>query len=303
MTDLRNLKKKGIFSRQSTFDAKNQNALDSLLRQQLPVLVQFKTSLAVTQTKSLPADSHRIILDTKFIPDGIEDGAILGKQTTIMAVWKKGNNVFIFRDDNLYKVDTEPEIEIEVSKTKITINNKVPHSTSIKPLLTESALSSMLKNNTPMFLDCVNIVDKTILTKDLLRTACLYGPAECVGQVLDKSGINVETVIAGITWTPLQWAAMNGREDVVSLLVQQYGAHLDSNVGDVYDYTPLGWAIGSNHLATVQCLVELGAGRGVVQGVPSVASMKLLSGSIVNPGVDNREEIYNYLRSKGIQWW
>merc|ERR1712142_1018030 len=100
-------------------------------------------------------------------------------------------------------------------------------------------------------------------------------------------GIDVETRIGYYTWTPLQYAAANGREDVVSLLVQQYGAHLDNNGGG--DFTPLGLAIGSNHLATVQCLVELGAGKGEKVAVPPVGIMKLVSSDIVNPGVDNRE--------------
>ena len=86
----------------------------------------------------------------------------------------------------------------------------------------------------------------------------------------------METKIGDYLMTPLKYAAVNGREDVVSLLVQQYGAHLD-NKGGLGGCTPLGWAIGSNHLATVQCLVELGAGRDEKVVVYSAASY------IVNP--------------------
>ena len=52
----------------------------------------------------------------------------------------------------------------------------------------------------------------------------------------------------------------------------------------------------------VQCLVELGAGRRKRVLVPSGDGMDDRE-YVNNHGVDDREEIYNYLRSEGIQFY
>jgi ankyrin repeat protein len=57
--------------------------------------------------------------------------------------------------------------------------------------------------------------------------------------------------------TPLSWAARNGHEAVVKLLLEK-GAELETK--DVYyDQTPLSWAARNGQEAVVKLLLEKGA--------------------------------------------
>ncbi|KAK5635619.1 hypothetical protein RRF57_011331 [Xylaria bambusicola] len=56
--------------------------------------------------------------------------------------------------------------------------------------------------------------------------------------------------------TPLSWAARNGHEEIVQLLVEK-GADIESK--DSIGRTPLLWAAEEGHQEIVQLLVEKGA--------------------------------------------
>ena len=68
--------------------------------------------------------------------------------------------------------------------------------------------------------------------------------------------IDLETKDKEYGQTPLSWAAGNGHEAVVKLLLEK-GAGLETK--DKYGQTPLSWAAGNGHEAVVKLLLEKGA--------------------------------------------
>jgi len=58
-------------------------------------------------------------------------------------------------------------------------------------------------------------------------------------------------------WAPLHWAARNGHEDIVKLLIDK-GATIDIRT-PISDSTPLHWAIYFRHEAIVSLLIDTGA--------------------------------------------
>jgi hypothetical protein len=83
---------------------------------------------------------------------------------------------------------------------------------------------------------------------------------EAVVKLLLEKGAELET--KGIKdkffgMTPLAWAAGNGHEAVVKLLLEK-GAELETKSGS-FGRTPLAWAAGNGHEAVVKLLLEKGA--------------------------------------------
>ena len=92
--------------------------------------MQLKTTLATMQKDPVPQNVSRVIIDPSFVPVGMEDAAILGKESTSLAVWRKDNAVFINIADKLYTYSVsggEGEMVVDIfTDNKIRINNKFP---------------------------------------------------------------------------------------------------------------------------------------------------------------------------------
>ncbi|RYP60841.1 hypothetical protein DL770_009919 [Monosporascus sp. CRB-9-2] len=78
---------------------------------------------------------------------------------------------------------------------------------------------------------------------------------ELVVRLLVEKGADIEAK-DGYGRTPLSWAAGNGHEAVVRMLVEK-GADIEAKDG--YGQTPLSWAAGNGHEAVMGMLVEKGA--------------------------------------------
>jgi hypothetical protein len=88
-----------------------------------------------------------------------------------------------------------------------------------------------------------------------VHLAAYFGLREAIMALL-KSGHDLD-VKDTYNQTPLSWAARNGYEAVVKLLLEK-GAELESK-DNRYGQTPLSWAAGSGHEAVVKLLLEKGA--------------------------------------------
>jgi hypothetical protein len=90
-----------------------------------------------------------------------------------------------------------------------------------------------------------------------LALASYLGLSEVVQDMLvkEKPDIYLEKVNE-YGRTPLSWAARQGREAVVKLLLEK-GAEIEAK--DEYGRTPLSWAAGQGHEAVVKLLLEKGA--------------------------------------------
>jgi ankyrin repeat protein len=91
------------------------------------------------------------------------------------------------------------------------------------------------------------------------RTPLLWAAAnghEAVVKLLVEKGAELECKDKNYGQTPLSWAAANGHEAVVKLLVEK-GAELECK--DKYGRTPLSWVAANGHEAVVKLLVEKGA--------------------------------------------
>ena len=72
--------------------------------------------------------------------------------------------------------------------------------------------------------------------------------------------------------TPLSWAARNGHEAVVKLLLEK-ATDVGSN-GSAYDQTPLWWAAENGHEAAVKLLLEKAVDMDFVEAVLSLATAR-----------------------------
>ncbi|KAK8923034.1 Ankyrin repeat domain-containing protein 50 [Metarhizium anisopliae] len=80
---------------------------------------------------------------------------------------------------------------------------------------------------------------------------------EAVVKLLIEKGANTETTESYYGQTPLLWAARNGHKAVVKLLIEK-GANIETTES-YYGQTPLFWAAGNGHEAVVKLLLENGA--------------------------------------------
>ncbi|KAI9695778.1 MAG: hypothetical protein M1820_008451 [Bogoriella megaspora] len=93
-----------------------------------------------------------------------------------------------------------------------------------------------------------------------LHMACYLGIEPWVQSILPKKGW-FSRIYSSVDSkdnddrTPLPWAARNGHEGVVSLLIQ-HGAYPDTQ--DRLGWTPLSWAVWNGHMAVVKLLLDTG---------------------------------------------
>ena len=221
-----------------------------------------------------------MVISLRFVPQGLEDATLHAKKDFIVALWKQENQIHICFGGKvcvhpITDEDLEVEITVYTSELKVTIDGQEKDSTSITPALTETALTEIIKSrNMPMFYHVANYVN--YVGQRLLRTACEFGPANCVDFVLEKSQIDADSWYNPLdpdSFTPLFSAAANGHDDIVKLLVEKF--HTDVNKGKMLfpGQCALSYAILNNHIRTVKTLVQLGA----VNPKAGVA-MKILQG-------------------------
>ena len=126
---------------------------------------------------------------------------------------------------------------------------------------------------------------------DLIYIACQYGHLALVREIMDTRRVEVDKVTK-YGWKPLDIAVVNGRTEVVTLLVKTY--HANINIGR--QYSPLENAIEGGHLDTVKEMIQLGAQKaGKVDYLKSSARLVVNQGELVNPG-NEYQQISDHLR-------
>ena len=86
-----------------------------------------------------------------------------------------------------------------------------------------------------------------------LSWAAQNGHEAVVKLLVDKEGVDPDSE-DNYDQTPLWWAAHNGHEAVVKLLLDMEGVDPDSE--DIYGLTPLSWAAHNGHEAVVKLLLD-----------------------------------------------
>ncbi|TEY39703.1 hypothetical protein BOTCAL_0453g00070 [Botryotinia calthae] len=91
-----------------------------------------------------------------------------------------------------------------------------------------------------------------------------FGLEEIVKMLLEK-GADIESKDSNYNQTPLSWAAKNGHDEVVKLLLEKVvklllekGADIESKDSE-YNQTPLSWATRNRHNIIMKLLLEKGA--------------------------------------------
>ncbi|KAF3905954.1 Ankyrin-3 [Orbilia brochopaga] len=90
-----------------------------------------------------------------------------------------------------------------------------------------------------------------------LHLAALFGLRECAARLLSTEGQGSASYSSG-RWTPLQLAALYGRDSTTKLLLDD-GADVECRELERSDRTPLLWAAYFGHLAVVKLLLDYGA--------------------------------------------
>ena len=135
---------------------------------------------------------------------------------------------------------------------------------------------------------------------DLIYLACQFGHLSLVRAIMDTGRVEVDNVTK-YGWTPLEIAAVNGRTDIVKLLVTTYKADVNLD----RKYTPLENAIEGGHLDTVKVMLELGAkySQGILAGkvdyLKSSAKLVYHQEELINRGNDH-DRIAAFLMDSGM---
>ncbi|KAI1158830.1 hypothetical protein F5B18DRAFT_65083 [Nemania serpens] len=139
--------------------------------------------------------------------------------------------------------------------------------------LAASLLYILAENNYARLIDSINWHDTQVHNHEERHVYPLFAALakshrEAVRALLQLQNGLVESdrIIAKISFgknfkirkrqTPLSWAAENGHQEIVQLLIER-GADIESKGS--YGQTPLSWAAGNGHQQIVQLLIERGA--------------------------------------------
>ena len=135
---------------------------------------------------------------------------------------------------------------------------------------------------------------------DLIYLACQFGHLSLVKDIMNTGIVDVDKVTK-YGWTPLEIAAVNGRTEVVRLLVKTYKADINLD----RQFTPLENAIEGGHLDTVKEMVELKAGysKGILMGrieyLESSAKLVFHQEELINRG-NEYKDISDFLLQRGM---
>ena len=133
--------------------------------------------------------------------------------------------------------------------------------------------------------------------------ACQHGHLDMTKIIMNTGVVEVDKATK-YGWTPLEIAALNGRTELVKLLVQNFGANPNFSSGQ---HCPLEYAIEGGHLDTVKEMVSMGARQKErtkkdifgnaeykVEYLRSASRLVVQEGELINPGTEY-EEIENFL--------
>ena len=309
-----------MFSRQKTYDADNQDALDILLRwlekefnsneiinilifrQMVPILLDFEPNLSIANNPTGPAGAHKIVLHGTYIPQGISDAVQIGGDDTSLAIWKDTERLYVFYHGHFYSdtIDDAKELEVTVDMGthKVSMSGHCMKQEKSENYVTKEVLKSIVKrDNKNMLAMMFKCFPNKSLGGDCLVAACKHGSVGCVDAVMGNIKISPDD---GYDYglSPLKIAACHGKSAVIKQLINCY--HADINHKDVNGYSAISYAIGFNWLDTVKLLLELGADRSNIQ-VPNTAQVKLATMTgVASTGQGGRGEMEKYLKSQGI---
>ena len=303
-----------MFSRQKTYDADNQDALDILLRwlekelnsneiinilifrQMVPILLDFEPNLSIANNPTGPAGAHKIVLHGTYIPQGISDAVQIGGDDTSLAIWKDTERLYVFYNGHFYSdtIDDAKELEVTVDmgRHQLSMSGHCMKQEKSENYLTKEVLTSIVKrDNKNMLAMMFKYFPNESLGKACLAAACKHGSVGCVDAVMGNIKISPYILCRG-----LREAAMNGKSAVIKQLINCY--HADINHKHVNGRSAISWAIGCNWLDTVKLLLELGADRSNIQ-VPAAVKLFTMAG-VASTGQGGRGEMEKYLKSQGI---
>ena len=192
----------------------------------VPVLVQLKTWNVLESSPSLSSSKaqHQFYIEKEYLPEGVEDAVVLGPAL----VWRENNAWKICLHGKVYANEkSEGMVTINnVDKTLVVDGNVVKPESTADTITTLKVFKGMLEHNNQSAAAILADFAKPSVQKALLVEACIHGPVDLVDKIMGKTKMNPDSVIYGSFGTPLNIAAINGQDAVVSCLVEKHKANV-----------------------------------------------------------------------------